>query len=53
MSRRIPEDKDLEGSYRRANEVCRFLKSLPEANNMVICVILDYDDTSLNQYDPK
>lgn len=52
MSRQIPEEH-VDGAYQRANEICRFLKSLPEAENMPICVILDYKDSSITGYNPR
>lgn len=42
-----------DAAYRRAKEMCRFLKSLPEAKNIPICVIVDYGKCyDIDGYDP-
>lgn len=41
ISRILLEDEPIDSAEERAENVCHFLKSLPEANNMPVCVVVD------------
>lgn len=49
MSQKI-RNRTEGNEYQHAKEVCRFLKSLSEARNMLICVTLSLRDAGASSY---
>ncbi|VDN43955.1 unnamed protein product [Gongylonema pulchrum] len=42
LSSYAPGEQDSTGALRRAKEICRLLKSLPEAQKIPICVAIHH-----------
>lgn len=50
MSWSVRGEENLDEAYQRVKEVCRFLKSLPEAENMPILISLNFDGDNNPNY---